>query len=58
MPTINISVARWYGNPKYYGIMPRSVFNALELAFLKGSPVAAVDRGELSIMLSNYAACR
>lgn len=57
MPTINISVAKWYGNIQYYGIMPRSIFNALESAFLNGSPTAAVDRGEFSTMLANYAAC-
>lgn len=57
MDTIYINVSQWYGNTQYYGVMPRALFNALESAFLNGSPTAAVDRVEFETMLANYAAC-
>ena len=56
--TITISVARWYGNTQYYGVMPRPLFAALESAFLNGSPTAEVNRTEFETMLANHAACR
>lgn len=58
MPTINISVAEWYGNTQYYGVMPRAMFAALESAFLNGLPTAAVSRTEFETMIANHAACR
>lgn len=36
METITINVADYYGNPSYYSVMPESIFDALELASLRG----------------------
>ena len=58
MPTINISVAEWYGNTQYYGVMPRAMFAALESAFLNGLPTEAVSRTEFETMIANHAAYR
>ena len=58
MPTTNISVARYYGNSKYYGFMPLAIFNALECAFMNCQPTAAVDRAAFRSMLTNYNAAR
>ncbi len=55
MQTINISVAAWYGNTQYYSFMPRTIFAALESAFLSGSYTAAVDRAEFEEMLTRHA---
>lgn len=54
MQTINISVAEYYGNTKYYGVMPRWLFAALERAFVSGSPSAAVDQVSFETMLCRY----
>ena len=36
MDAIKIKVADYYGNPSYYSVMPNEIFDALELASLKG----------------------
>ena len=44
MDTIQIKVNDYYGNPSYYSVMPESIFDALELASLKGEELATVER--------------
>jgi len=53
METITISVARFYGNPSYYGTMPRAMFAALELAFVSGCPSAVVSLADLQTTLAH-----
>lgn len=56
MPTITVSVARYYGNSALYGVMPRAMFASLEAAFLSGSSVAVVRRQDLLTVLAYNAA--
>lgn len=49
-----INVADYYGNPSYYSVMPNAIFNALELAYLKGEQVASVAKNEFDKMISDY----
>ena len=52
METITISVARWYGNAKYYRYMPRTMFSALEAAFISGSATAVVALTDLEQVIT------
>ena len=54
MVTIQIKVADYYGNPSYYSVMPREVFDALEIAALKGEEFATVDKTRFDIMIEQY----
>lgn len=44
METIEITVAEYYDKPKFYGSMPRNMFNALEAAFIAGEATAVVSK--------------
>lgn len=52
--TTKINVADYYGNPSYYSVMPRSIFDALELAYLEGKKIASVAKADFERMLSDY----
>lgn len=52
--TIEIKVAEYYDQPKYYGEMPEVVFNALETAFISGAETAIVPKAEFETMLRNF----
>ena len=54
METITINVADFYGNPSYYSVMPEAIFDALELASLKGEPTTTVDKALFEKMVINY----
>ena len=54
METIKVNLSEYYANPKYYGFMPESVFNALESAFLDGKETAEISKPEFEIMLNNF----
>ena len=41
---IEIKVNEYYGNPSYYSVMPQEIFDALELASLKGEEFATVNK--------------
>lgn len=49
-----INVADYYGNPSYYSVMPNAIFNALELASLKGETETDVDKALFTQMVDNY----
>lgn len=49
--TIEINVAEYYDQPKYYGDMPEVVFNALEAAFISGDETAIVPKAAFDMML-------
>lgn len=54
MERIAINVADYYGNPSYYSVMPQTVFDALERAFLDGEQSALVLKSDFEGMLSDY----
>ncbi len=54
METIEITIAEYYDNPKYYACMPETVFNALEIAFLDGNEIASVPKAEFEEMVENF----
>lgn len=54
MDAIKIKVADYYGNPSYYSVMPNEIFDALELASLKGETETDVDKALFTQMVDNY----
>ena len=54
METITINVADYYGNPSYYSVMPQEIFDALELASLKGEEYATVNKDDFDRMIVEY----
>lgn len=54
MDKIQIKVNDYYGNPSYYSVMPESIFNALELASLKGEEFTSVDKKVFDTMVVEY----
>ncbi len=56
MDKITINVADFYGNPSYYSVMPNEIFDALELASLKGETETDVDKALFTQMVDNYKA--
>lgn len=54
METIIINVADYYGNPSYYSVMPESIFDALELASLRGEQTTTVDKALFEKMIFEY----
>ena len=48
--TIEIKVAEYYDQPKYYGDMPEAVFNALEAAFISGAETAIVPKAAFEMI--------
>lgn len=51
---IEIKVNNYYGNPSYYSVMPQEIFDALELASLKGEEYAAVNKSLFDKMIVDY----
>lgn len=51
---IEIKVNNYYGNPSYYSVMPQEIFDALELASLKGEEYAAVSESLFDKMIVEY----
>jgi hypothetical protein len=51
---IEIKVNEYYGNPSYYSVMPQEIFDALELASLKGEEFATVDKDMFDEMIVEY----
>lgn len=51
---IEIEVNKFYGVPAYYSIMPEEIFDALELASLKGEEFAFVNKVQFEKMLADY----
>lgn len=54
--TTKIKVSDYYGNPSYYSVMPNSVFNALEAAYLKGENAVFVLKTDFESMIEAYKA--
>lgn len=54
METVTIHVADYYGYPSYYSVMPEAIFDALELASLRGEPTTAVNKALFEKMVIDY----
>ena len=54
METITINVADYYGTPSYYSVMPESIFDALEMAYLRGEQTTTVDKVLFEAMIIDY----
>ena len=54
METIDIKVAEYYNQPKYFPYMPEPVFNALEEAFIAGKEAAIVPKAAFETMLLEF----
>ena len=51
---IEIDVNRYYGVPSYYSVMPEQIFDALELASMKGDKTAMVNKAQFDKMIADY----
>ena len=51
---VEINVNDFYGNPSYYSVMPQEIFDALELASLKGEPTCKVSKTQFDEMIVEY----
>lgn len=54
MKTITINVNEYYGNPSYYSVMPDAIFDALELASLKGEQTTDINKELFDAMIEAY----
>lgn len=54
MGKIEINVSEFYGVTAYYSVMPHDIFDALELASLKGESTAIVDKEQFDKMVLDY----
>lgn len=51
---VEIKVNDYYGNPSYYSVMPDEIFDALELASLKGDLTCKVNKSQFDTMVVEY----
>lgn len=51
---IEIEVNKYYGVPSYYSVMPEQIFDALELASLKGEETVMVSKSQFDKMIADY----
>lgn len=56
MEQTTIKVADFYGNPSYYSVMPRPIFDALEQAYLEGKTTVSVAKADFDTMQVDYKA--
>lgn len=54
MDKVAINVNEYYGNASYYSVMPQSVFDLLEAAFLNGLTSVPVDKDVFDKMVADY----
>lgn len=54
MATIQIKVSDYYGTPSYYSVMPRAIFDALEVATLNGEEYIDVEKVLFDTMIEDY----
>ena len=51
---VGVIDADYYGNPSYYSVMPESIFDALELASLRGEKTTTVNKVLFETMVIDY----
>ncbi len=54
MSTIQIKVSDYYGTPSYYSVMPRAIFDALEVATLNSEEYIDVEKSLFDTMIEDY----
>lgn len=54
MEKVAIEICKYYGEQSFYSVMPESVFDSLELAFLKGEEFADVPKNDYEQMMLDY----
>lgn len=54
MGKIEINVSEFYGVPAFYSVMSHDIFDALELASLKGEKTAIVDKAQFDKMMLDF----
>lgn len=54
MDKVEINVNEYYGNASYYSVMPQSVFDLLEAAYLNGLTSVPVDKDVFDKMVADY----
>lgn len=54
MNTVKIKVSDYYGTPSYYSVMPRVIFDALEIATLNGEEYIDVEKVPFDTMIEDY----
>ena len=54
METNTLTVTDYYGNQSYYTIIPETIFDALELASLRGEQTTTVDKVLFDAMIIKY----
>lgn len=51
---IEIEVEKYYGNVALYSVMPRNIFDSLEMAAFHGNRMCFVDKAQYDKMMSDY----
>lgn len=51
---IEIEVEKYYGNVALYSVMPRNIFDSLEMAAFQGNRTCFVDKEQYDKMMSDY----
>lgn len=54
MERIKIKLSDYYGNPSYYSVMPKALFDSLEAAYLNGEEWVLADKAQVEQMIENY----
>lgn len=54
MKTIKVKTLDYYNIPSYYPFMPREIFNALELSFLKDEEFTEVPEDAFEKMVEDF----
>lgn len=54
MATIQIKVSDYYGTPSYYSVMPRAIFDALEVATLNDEEYIDIEKVLFDTMIEDY----
>lgn len=54
MERIKIKVSEYYGNPSYYSVMPKALFDLLEAATLNGEEYVLADKQQVDSMISEH----
>ena len=54
MDRIKIKVSEYYGNASYYSVMPQSLFDLLEAAFLNGDEFVLAEKSQVDKLIDDY----
>lgn len=54
MEKIKIKLSDYYGNPSYYSVMPKALFDSLEAAYLNGEEWVLADKAQVEKMVTDH----